>query len=288
MTPLRQRMIEDLQLSGLSVRTEEMYVRAIRQLAEHDHKSPDHSTEEELRADFLQLKNVKHDSRSASTMALCGIKFFDAHTLQRAWTTLTFVRPPREQKLPVILSIAEVRTRLAHLKRLRYRVCLTTIYACGLRLQEGTHLQVPDIDSARLLVHVRAGTGAKDRSVPLPTPTLELRRQYWKTHRHPVWIFPAPGRGGTGMPTAKAPMPRSRVQDAFRAALTESGVNKRASVHTLRHSYATHRLEAGVNLRLIPEYVGHNTPTTTAIYTHLTLKADAMARDALNRLWRDL
>jgi len=215
MTPLRQRMIEDLQLSGLSVRTEEMYVRAIRQLAEHDHKSPDHSTEEELRADFLQLKNVKHDSRSASTMALCGIKFFDAHTLQRAWTTLTFVRPPREQKLPVILSIAEVRTRLAHLKRLRYRVCLTTIYACGLRLQEGTHLQVPDIDRARLLVHVRAGKGAKDRDVPLPTPTLEWLRQDWKPHRHPMWICPAPGRGVQACPRPQHPCPEAVCKTPF-------------------------------------------------------------------------
>jgi integrase/recombinase XerD len=288
MTQLRQRMIEDLQLRGLSARTQEMYVRAIRQLAEHYHKSPDCITEEELRAYFLYLKNVKHYSRSASTIALCGIKFFYEHTLQRAWTTLTFVRPPREKKLPVILSIAEVRTILAHLKLLRYRVCLTTIYACGLRLQEGTHLQVPDIDSARLLVHVRGGKGAKDRYVPLPQPTLELLRQYWKTHRHPVWLFPAPGRGGRAMPTATAPMPRSRVQDAFRAARTASGIHKRAAVHTLRHSYATHLLEAGVNLRLIQEYLGHNTPTTTAIYTHLPLKADALARDALNRLMTDL
>jgi integrase/recombinase XerD len=288
MTQLRQRMIEDLQLRGLSARTQEMYVRAVRQLAEHYHKSPDRITEEELRDYFLYLKNVKHYSRSASTIALCGIKFFYEHTLQRQWTTLTFVRPPREKKLPVILSSAEVRTILAHLKLLRYRVCLTTIYSCGLRLQEGTHLQVPDIDSARMLVHVRAGKGAKDRYVPLPLPTLEWLRQYWKVHRHPVWLFPAPGRGGTGMSTATTPMPRSRGQDAFRAARQESGINKRASVHTLRHSYATHLLEAGVNLRLIQEYLGHNAPTTTARYTHLTLKADAMARDALHRLMADL
>jgi integrase/recombinase XerD len=236
MTPLRQRMIDDLQLRGLAARTQEMYVRAIRQLAEHYHKSPARITAEELRAYFRHLKNVKHYSRSASTIALCGLKFFSEHTLQRAWTTLTFVSPPRETKLPVLLSIAEVRTLLAHLKLLRYRVCLPAIYACGLRLQEGTHLQVPDLDSARLLVHVRAGKGAKARYVPRPTPPLEVLRQDWKTHRHPVWSFPAPGRGGTGMPTAKAPMPRRSGQDAFRAALKESGVNKRASVHTLRHS----------------------------------------------------
>ena len=246
-------MIEDLQLRGMSERTQEMYVRAVRQLAEHYHKTPERITEEELRAYFLYLKNVKHYSRSASTIALCGITFFYEQTLKREWTTLTFVRPPREQKLPVILSPEEVRLLLAHLQLLRSRVCLTTIYSCGLRLQEGTHLQVPDIDSARMLIHVRCGKGAKDRYVPLPQRTLELLRQYWATHRHPSWIFPAPGRSGLGMSTASAPMPRNSVQDAFRAARTASGSQKRASVHTLRHSSATPLLEAGVNRRLIQD-----------------------------------
>ena len=288
MTHLRQRMLEDLQLKSLSERTQEMYVRAVRQLAEHYHKSPDRITEEELRDYFLYLKNVKHYSRSASTIALCGIKFFYEHTLRREWTTLTFVRAPREKKLPVILSRAEVRTILAHLQLLRYRVCLTTIYSCGLRLQEGTHLQVTDIDAARMCIHIRHGKGAKDRYVPLPQRTLQLLRAYWLTHRHPAWIFPAPGRGGTGMSTATQPMPRSSVQDAFRAALKASGIPKRASVHTLRHSWATHLLEAGVNLRLIQEYLGHHSPATTALYTHLTLQAHEMAAPSINRLMEDL
>lgn len=288
MTTLRRRMIEDLQLRGLSERTQEMYVRAVRQLAEHYHKSPDRITEAELRDYFLYLKNVKHYSRSASTIALCGLKFFYTHTLRREGTTLTFVRPPREKKLPVILSPAEVRTLLACVRLPRYRVCLSTIYSCGLRLQEGTHLQVSDIDAARLRIHVRQGKGAKDRYVPLPPRILALLRQYWGTHRHPVWIFPAPGRGGTGMSTASTPMPRSSLQDAFRAALQESGIHKRACVHTLRHSWATHLLEAGINLRLIQEYLGHQSPSTTALYTHLTLQAQEMACVAINRLMEDL
>lgn len=288
MTQLRQRMIEDLQLRGLSERTQEMYVRAVRQLAEHYHKSPDRITEEELRDYFLYLKNVKHYSRSASTIALCGIKFFYTHTLQREWTTLTFVRPPREKKLPVILSPTEVRTILACMRLPRYRICLSTIYACGLRLQEGTRLQVSDIDSARMCIHVRQGKGAKDRYVPLPHRILELLRQYWATHRNPAWVFPAPGRGGTGMATASTPMPRSSVQDAFRAALRKSGIHKRACIHTLRHSWATHLLETGVNLRLIQEYLGHNSPATTTLYTHLTLQAQEMAGVAINRLMEDL
>jgi len=222
MTELRRRMIEDLQLRGMSERTQEMYVRAVRQLAQHVHKSPDQITEEELRQYFLHLKNVKQYSRSATTIALCGIKFFFEHTLKRQWTTLTFVRPPREKKLPVILSSEEVGEILNHVQLLRYRACLTTIYSCGLRLQEGTHLRIPDIDSARLLLHIRKGKGGKDRYVPLPQRTLELLRHYWVTHRNPLLIFPAPGRGRIHAPTTTAPMPKSSVQGAFREALKES------------------------------------------------------------------
>jgi integrase/recombinase XerD len=168
------------------------------------------------------------------------------------------------------------------------RVCLSTLYACGPHLQEGTHLQVDAIDSARMCIHVRLGKGGKDRYVPLPHRILERFRQYWGTHRNPVWIFPAPGRGGTGMATAVRPMPRSSVQDAFRTALHESGLRKRACIHPLRHSWATHLLEAGVNLRLIQAYLGHNSPATTALYTHLTLQAQEMAGVAINRLMEEL
>jgi integrase/recombinase XerD len=260
MTQLRQRLIEDLQLKGMSERTQQMYVRAVRQLAEHYHKPPDQISDEELRQYFLYVKNVKHWSRSGTTIALCGLKFFYQHTLQRSLTTLQLVRPPREKKLPVVLSREEVRQILSQVRLLRYRACLTTIYACGLRLQEGTHLQVTDMDSARSLIHVHRGKGGKDRYVPLPDSTLQLLRQYWKTHGNPVWIFPASGRGGIHRPTAQRPMPIGNVQDAFGAAVRASGIGKKASVHTLRHSYATHLLEAGVNLRLIQEYLGHNSP----------------------------
>jgi site-specific recombinase XerD len=168
----------------MSERTQEMYVRAVRQLAQHYHKSPDLITEEELRQYFLFIKNVKHYSRSASTIAMCGIKFFFEQTLHREWPTLSFVRAAPEKKLPVILSPDEVRRILGAIRLLRYRVCLSTIYSCGLRLQEGTHLQVPDIDSARLVIHLRHRKGNKDRYLPLPQPTLTLLRQYWVTHRH--------------------------------------------------------------------------------------------------------
>lgn len=288
MTELRKRMIECLQLRGLSERTQEMYVRAVRQLAEHYRKSPDFISEEELRQYFLYIKNVKQYSRSASTIALCGIKFFFEQTLHRDWTTLRFVRAPREQKLPVILSREEVHRLLDCVRLPRYRVCLTTIYSCGLRLQEGTHLKVPDIDSSRMLIHVRHGKGGKDRYVPLPHRTLARLRQYWVTHRHPVLIFPAPGRGGISLSTATTPMPRSSVQGAFREALKDSGIHKQASVHTLRHAWATHLLEAGVNLRLIQAYLGHSSPLTTSVYTHLTARAEHLGAEAIHRLMEDL
>ena len=288
MTELRKRMIECLQLRGLSERTQEAYVRAVRQLAEHYHKSPDLLSEEELRQYFLYIKNVKHYSRNTSTIAICGIKFFYEQTLQRNWATFGLLRAPREKKLPVILSQEEVRQILSRLRLPRYKVCLTTIYSCGLRLQEGTNLRLADIDSARMMIHVRHGKGAKDRYVPLPQRTLELLRQYWATHRNPLLLFPSPGHGEVPLATATAPLHKSSVQDAFSAALKASGNNKRASVHTLRHSWATHLLEAGVNLRLIQLWLGHSSPATTSVYTHLTAKAEQLGAQALDQLMSDL
>jgi integrase/recombinase XerD len=288
MTELRKRMIECLQLRGLSERTQEAYVRAVRQLSEHYHKSPDLITEEELRQYFLYLKNVKHYARNTATIAICGLKFFFERTLEKDWTTFNLVRPAPEKKLPVILSREEVRQILGGLRLPRYRVCLSTIYSCGLRLQEGTNLRVADIDSARGMIHVRHGKGAKDRYVPLPERTLQLLRQYWKQHRNPSLLFPAEGRNHSELAQATKPMSKSSVQQAFRAALKASGNHKRASVHTLRHSWATHLLEAGVNLRLIQEWLGHSSPATTSVYTHLTVKATQLGAAAINQLMSDL
>ena len=288
MSELRKRMIECLQLRGLAERTQEAYTRAVRQLAAHYHKSPDQISEAELRQYFLYLKNVKHYSRNTMTIAICGIRFFYEQTLQRNWAIFGIVRPAPEQKLPVILSLAEVRQILGRVRLPRYQVCLTTIYSRGLRLQEGTHLQVADIDSARMMIHVRHGKGAKDRYVPLPERTLQLLRQYWQQHRHPVLLFPAEGRDHIELAKATEAMSKSSLQKAFRAALIESGNHKRASVHTLRHSWATHLLEAGVNLRLIQEWLGHSSPATTSVYTHLTVKAEQLGTQAINQLMSDL
>jgi len=281
MTPLRQRFIEDLQLRGLSARTQDSYVRVVRQLAEHYGKSPEVISEEELRQYLLYLKNEKHAARNTCTLALCSLKLFYQQALKREWPTLDFVRPAREKKLPVVLSVAEVRRLLSCVHQPRYRMCLSAIYACGLRLQEGVHLQVGDIDGERHLVHVRHGKGNKDRYVALPQRLLEQLRAYWRTHRHPTWLFPGGPRAGQLSP---APMCESGVQRALQAARRESGLTKPATVHTLRHSYATHLLEAGVNLRVIQAYLGHASPTTTALYTHLTQKTEAYMVETIDRV----
>ena len=267
MTPLRQRMVEDMQLRGFSARTQEAYTHAVRQLAGHFRKAPDRLGEEELRQDFLHLINVKHFARASFTIALCGIKFFFESTLSRDWTLFDLARPPREKKLPVVLSRDEVHRILGCIRLPVYRACLITIYACGLRLLEGARLAVPDVDGDRRLLHVH-GKGGQDRYVPLPLRTLELLREHWRTHRSPQWIFPAPVRRGRRyfVPDGAGPISRSSLQSAFCRAVKQSGVHKRAHVHTLRHSYATHLLEDGVNLRLIQEALGHRSPKTTEIY----------------------
>lgn len=281
MTELRQRMLEDMQLRGLAPKTQTSYLRAVRQLAQYYSKPPDQITEEEIRDYFLYLKNEKKASRSACTVALCGIKFFYEHTLQRTWPIFDLVRPAKETKLPVVLSRDEVRHILNQVRKYSYRVCLSTIYACGLRLGEGSRLQVGDIDSERMCLNVRNSKGNQDRYVPLPATTLRLLRTFWTTHRHAVWLFPGQRR------TNKSICPTG-IQRAFKLALQSSGVNKAATVHTLRHSWATHLLEAGINLRFIQLWLGHKSLKTTAIYTHLTRPAETIAATTINQLMEGL
>jgi site-specific recombinase XerD len=282
-------MLEDMQLRGLSARTQECYVAAVRQLAEHFHRRPDQIAEEDLRQYFLYLANDKKVARATATIALCGIRFFYEQTLRQPWTTLRFVRPVRETKLPVVLSRDEVRHLLGLVRIPVYRECLTTIYAGGLRLLEGARLQVADIDSGRMVLHIH-GKGNHDRYVPLPAPILPRLRDYWRTHRSPQWLFPAPTRRGLRHSLAHdgGPVTRSSLQSAFRRAVRKSGLAKRASVHTLRHSYATHLHEAGVSLRIIQEILGHRSLRTTQIYTHLTREAQATLTDPLNALMHGL
>jgi integrase len=289
MTILRERMLQDMQLRGFSERTQECYLRSVRLLAQHFKKPPDQITEEELRNYFLYVKNVKKWKRATVTISLCGIKFFFVETLKKRWTTFDLVRPQREKRLPVILTREEIQRILKYVRFECYRVCLLTIYSCGLRLGEGCRLKVTDIDSQRMVIHIEQGKGAKDRYVPLPRRTLTELRSWYKTHRNPTWIFPASGRGShRDFAMATEPTNISNVQNAFLYALRKSRVNKRASVRTLRHSYATHLVELGVNLRLIQEYLGHMSPKTTAIYAHLTDVAQNQANRIINRFMDEL
>lgn len=288
MTHLRQRMIEDMQLRSLSENTQIAYVRAVRQLAEYYGKSPQDISEEELRNYFLYLKNEKQVSANTFGVAFYGIKFLFQYTLKIAWPTFDLIQPPRENKLPVVFSTDEVHRLLSCVHSLHYRVCLSTIYACGLRVSEGVSLQVPDIDSDRMVLYVRNGKGDKDRVVPLPKSVLCMLRHYWSTHRNPKWIFPIRFRCGGNLSTATKPMAADGVRKVFRLALQESGIQKQATVHTLRHSYATHLLESGVNLRIIQAYLGHASPKSTAIYTHLTRKSETMAVAAVDQMAEDL
>jgi integrase/recombinase XerD len=287
MSSLRERMMEDMQLRGYSATTQEVYVRAVGQVFRHFQCNPAQLSEEQLRQYFLYLANEKKVSRSTSTIAMCSIKFFFEHTLHRNWPTLELIRPRRQHKLPVVLSREEVRRILSEIRVPVYRACLTTIYSCGLRISEGAQLRVEDIDGGRMFVRVH-GKGGKDRYVPLPERTLRLLRDFWKTHRSPIWLFPAPlDYGGVSIP-GSGPVTVSTLQFAFRHALKLTRLAKPAHVHTLRHSYATHLLEAGINLRLIQENLGHCSARTTQIYTHLTREVRETLTDPLNQLMNDL
>lgn len=285
MTPLRRQMIEEMQLQGYAESTIEGYVHAVAQLARHYRRSPDKLDEDEVRRYLLHLTLEKKIARGSFSVVLGGLRFFYHKALSRDWKSLYVAKPRSEKRLPVVLSRGEVWRILDEVRIDVYRVCLTTIYACGLRLMEGACLQIPDVDSARGVLHVR-GKRRKEREVPLPNDSLQMLRDHWRTHRSPTWLFPAATRHGTQYSVAHdcGPITRDSLQSAFRHAVKRTGLNKRAHVHTLRHSYATHLLEDGINLRLIQEYLGHSSPRTTAIYTHLTREIRDAARDPINRL----
>ena len=284
-SPLARRMLQDMQLAGFGERTLETYWRTVRELAKFTRCSPDVITEEQLREYFLHLRNVKEFAPGSLKVAYCGIRFFYKFTVKRDWETLRNLRVPGQRKLPAVLSLGEVRELLAAVTTPHNRAFLITTYSLGLRLQEALHLEIGDIDAQRMLVHVHHGKGAKDRYVPLPPQTLRVLREYWATHRHPRWLFPATGRDHQQAATATQPMSDSSVQGCLKRVRQQLGWVKRGiSLHTLRHSYATHLLEAGVNLRLIQKYLGHSSLLTTTLYLHLTTQGEEQARAAINQL----
>jgi integrase/recombinase XerD len=280
MTTLRHRMLEDLQLRGLAPKTQQCYLEAVKHLAQFYRRAPDQLSEEELRQYFLFLLNEKKVAEGTFRIHLYGIRFFYERTLQRPWPVCNLVRPRHIQKLPVALSLREVRSLLGLVEHPKARMCLQMIYACGLRLTEGTQPQVSDIDAQRMLVRVHQGKGGKDRLVPLPPRVLELLREYWRRQRPRPWMFPA--RDGS------APLPPTSLQETFKAVVRQSRIPKDASIHTLRHSYATPLLERGVSLRVIQELLGHQSPRTTARYTHLTPPTLDIVHATISTLMADL
>jgi integrase/recombinase XerD len=283
-TILRQRMHQDLKLAGLADGTQEMYLRAVRRLAAHYKKPPDQITESELRDYLVHLRD--HGKYAAGTLkvAASGIQFFYTYTVPRDWIIFKNLRIPRPQRLPDVLSVDEARRLIEAVRTPHNKAFFWTVYSLGLRLQEGLNLQVGDIDSARMFVHVHRGKGAKDRFVPLPPRTLTVLRQYWVTHRNPVWLFPATGRDHAAAHAATEPMARPSVRGAMARVVRDLGFRKKVTIHTLRHSYATHLLEAGVNLRLIQKYLGHSSLQATTIYLHLTSLGQEQARATIDKL----
>lgn len=257
-------------------------------LVDFYNKAPDQTNEQELQDYFLHRKNV--DKWSSATMRICysGIKFFFVNVLKRDWHTLKLIYAKREQRLPAVLSLNEVWNILNTVSTPQNKAYLTTVYTCGLRLHEALYLQTYDIDSDRMRIHVHRGKGAKDRYVPLPQATLKTLRSYWKHHRNPRWIFPRLGRSGKEGPSAQEPMNYTSVQGALRRVLKQLKFKKRVSIHTLRHSYATHLLEAGVNIRRIQQYLGHRSLNSTMVYLHLTTQGHQRAYDIIDDLMKEV
>ena len=283
---LYDRMSEDLHLAGMGERTHAGYLRAVRQLCAFCRRSPDRITEPQLRKYFLYLKNDRKFATGSLRVAYSGIKFFYTRTCRRDWKTLASMKIQNVKSLPEVLTIAQVHQIIDHCRQQRMAVYFWTVYSLGLRLQEGLNLQVGDIDAARGLVHIHRGKGAKDRYIPLPQATLVALRRYWATHRHPQLLFPADGRDHQQMSVAKMPMSMTAVQGAMKQITKRIQFGKKVSIHTLRHSYATHLLEAGVSLRVIQQYLGHSSLQTTLIYLHLTDVATADSRSTIERIFQ--
>ncbi len=276
MTPLRDRMIEDMKLVGLSEGTQRVYIDAVSNLSRHFNRSPERVTEEEVRTYLIGMSR-RGLAPSTVRTHLFALKFLFLNTLQRDWSMLKLYRIRRTKRLPVVLSRTEVWKLIDHIRRPDIRMCTTMMYVCGLRISEAGRLRVEDIDSKRMVVWVRQGKGDKDRQVPLPTKTLVTLREYWG-QRHPAgqWLFP----DGTGTGS----LCRSGIGRAVRSACRQAGIRKGASCHTLRHSYATHLLEQGLDLRSIQGLLGHANIKSTIVYLHLTQGVMDNVRQVINEL----
>ena len=285
-----QRFAETLRLRSLAAATQAEYLRFVRKLVARHGGDPAALEEAQVRAHLLHLKDAHRYSPSSMRTAVAAMRAYYGRHLGRAWKLFDLVRSPSAQKLPTVLTRAEVARLFAVVREARFRTLFRLIYACGLRIGEAVNLEVRDLREPGR-VHLRETKGNKERCVPLPPVMLAELRAWWKTHRHPRWLFPGVGRGwrdGVSTPATLAhavePLGVGSVQHCLRLARVEAGLPAGTVVHTLRHSYATHLLEEGVSIRLISAYLGHSSLETTLIYTHLTAVNEASARAAVARL----
>jgi integrase/recombinase XerD len=261
MTPLRQRLIDDLRLRNRSPRTIETYVRHVAQFAQHFGRSPEALNEEDVRQYQLHLLHERKASFSSFNQAVSALRFLYGTTLGREeiLERLPYGRRPRT--LPLVLSQEEVLELLRCTRHVGYRMVLMTMYATGLRVSEAIALSVCDIDSKRMTILVAHGKGGKQRLVPLSEKLLVELRQWWRTHRHGRWLFPGQKQN--------CPIHITGVQRACRQAARAAALSKRPTTHTLRHTFATQLLEAGVDLLTIQKILGHSCLSTTARYVHV-------------------
>jgi integrase/recombinase XerD len=281
--PQYEKLQQCLVLQGLRPKTVEAYSRAIRRLAEYFDRCPDKLTADDLKDYFAAL--VRSHSWSTVKLDRCGIQFFYLHVLNKPWDWVKIVKAPEVRSLPDILTQGEALKVINTTRELRYRVFFLATYSMGLRLGEGIQLEVGDIDGERQRVHIRGAKGGKDRLVPLPEVTLEALRRFWKTHRNPRLLFPSWSGNADRIRKAETPMDRGGVQAAIKAAVADCGIKRKITMHSLRHSYATHLLELGVDLREIQSILGHASPETTARYAQLTTVTSTNAVEMLRLMF---
>lgn len=263
MTPLRQRMLEDMKIRNFTEQTQKRYVEAVAAFARHFGASPERLGPEEVRAYQLHLIEKRQCSWSHVNVTVCALRFLYGVSLNCPWDVTRIHYPKREKKLPVVLSPGEVARFFEAIRGLKYRAALMTAYAAGLRVTEVCQLKVTNIDSERMVIRVEQGKGRKDRYVMLSPRLHALLRKYWSIERPPQWLFP--GR------KPDKPMAVASLQQVCRGACLVLGWSKRVTPHTLRHSFATHLLEAGADLRTIQVLLGHASQSATARYTHVAV-----------------
>ena len=262
MTELRRRMDDDMLARGFADRTRESYLWAVTGLARFYHRSPDQISDDEIQAYLVHLIRDRQRSWSTCNIVVHGLRFLYHTTLKRGRTTFCIPSPRQPGTLPAILSREEVARLIAHAPNPKHRTILLTIYAAGLRLNEALHLRLTDIDSARMTIRVGQGKGGKDRYTVLSRRLLAELRDYWRLARPRTWLFPSPATGLPLHPTA--------LQRAYHRAKLRAGIKKPGGIHGLRHAFATHLLEAGVDIHTIQRLLGHGYISTTTRYFQLT------------------